>query len=120
MIVRTAIAAVLSLYAGFLTMRHNMHMFQLNGYDNTEHKNWLKKNLRQQWLLVFSLALGILRVFLPYLAVDIIIYLTLLLIIVVYRAMRRLYTKKPLVFTARVKRMIVTICVIVAAVIVLA
>ena len=120
MIVRTAIAAVLSLYAGFLTMRHNMHMFQLNGYDNTEHINWLKKNIRQQWLLVFSLALGILRVFLPYLAVDIIIYLTLLLIIVVYRAMRRLYTKKPLVFTARVKRMIVTICVIVAAVIVLA
>ena len=119
MLVRTVIAAVLSLYAAFLAMRHNMHMFQLNGYVNGEHINWIKKNLRQQWLLVFALVLGIARLFLPYLALDIIIYLTLLLIIVVYRAMRRLYTKKKLVYTARVKRMIATICVIAAVVVAL-
>ena len=120
MIVRTLIVVVLSLYALFLTMRHNMHMFQLNGYKNDEHINWLKKNLRQQWLLGFGLVLGVIRIIFPFLAIDVIICLTLLLDILVYRAMRRLNTKKKLVYTARVKRMIVTILFITAAVVVIA
>jgi UDP-N-acetylmuramoyl-tripeptide--D-alanyl-D-alanine ligase len=116
MIIRTCIAVVLSAYALYLTMRYNMHMFQLNGYKNGEHLHWLKKNLRQQWLLIFGLVIGILRLFLPYIAVDIVIYLTLLLDILVYRAMRRMNVKKKLVYTARVKRMIVTIAVLTVAV----
>ena len=108
MIIRTVAAAALSIYALFLTMRHNMHMFQLNGYKNDEHIRWIGKNLRQQWLLIFGSVLGVLRVVFPFLFLDIIIYLTLLLDILVYRAMRRLNTKKKLVYTARVKRMIFT------------
>ena len=119
MIVRTIIAAALAAYALFLTMRHNMHMFQLNGYKNDEHINWIKKNLRQQWLLGFGLVLGVLRIIFPLLVLDILIYLTLLLDILVYRAMRRLNTKKKLVYTARVKRMIVTILVIVGVIVTL-
>ena len=119
MIVRTIIAAALAAYALFLTMRHNMHMFQLNGYKNDEHINWIKKNLRQQWLLGFGLILGVLRLFFPILVLDILICLTLLLDILVYRAMRRLNTKKKLVYTARVKRMITTILIIVGAVVTL-
>ncbi len=119
MIVRTIIAAALAAYALFLTMRHNMHMFQLNGYKNDEHINWIKKNLRQQWLLGFGLVLGVLRIIFPLLVLDILIYLTLLLDILVYRAMRRLNTKKKLVYTARVKRMIVTILVIVSVIVTL-
>jgi UDP-N-acetylmuramoyl-tripeptide--D-alanyl-D-alanine ligase len=117
MIIRTCIAVVLSAYALYLTMRYNMHMFQLNGYKNGEHLHWLKKNLRQQWLLIFGLVIGILRLFLPYIAVDIVIYLTLLLDILVYRAMRRMNVKKKLVYTARVKRMIATIAVLTVAVV---
>lgn len=119
MIVRTIIAAALAAYALFLTMRHNMHMFQLNGYKNDEHINWIKKNLRQQWLLGFGLVLGVLRIIFPLLVLDILIYLTLLLDILVYRAMRRMNTKKKLVYTARVKRMIVTILVIVGVIVTL-
>jgi UDP-N-acetylmuramoyl-tripeptide--D-alanyl-D-alanine ligase len=117
MIIRTCIAVVLSAYALYLTMRYNMHMFQLNGYKNGEHLHWLKKNLRQQWLLIFGLVIGILRLFLSYIAVDIVIYLTLLLDILVYRAMRRMNVKKKLVYTARVKRMIATIVVLTVAVV---
>jgi UDP-N-acetylmuramoyl-tripeptide--D-alanyl-D-alanine ligase len=117
MIIRTCIAVVLSAYALYLTMRYNMHMFQLNGYKNGEHMHWLKKNLRQQWLLIFGLVIGIFRLFLPYIAVDIVIYLTLLLDILVYRAMRRMNVKKKLVYTARVKRMIATIAVLTVAVV---
>ncbi|MCR5507119.1 MAG: UDP-N-acetylmuramoyl-tripeptide--D-alanyl-D-alanine ligase [Lachnospiraceae bacterium] len=90
-------------------MRFNMHMFQLNGYKNGEHLNRLKKNLRQQWLLIFIFILGAVRIAIPLLFADILIYLTLLLIILVYNAMRRLNKKKKLVYTARVKRMIATI-----------
>lgn len=120
MTIRTIIAAVLAAYALFLTMRHNMHMFQLNGYKNDEHIRWIGKNLRQQWLLGFGLVLGILRIIFPVLVIDIVIYLTLLLDILVYRAMRRMNTKKKLVYTARVKRMIVTILIMTALAVTLA
>jgi UDP-N-acetylmuramoyl-tripeptide--D-alanyl-D-alanine ligase len=87
-------------------------MFQLNGYKNGEHIQWLKKNIKRQWLLAFGAVLGLFRLFLPYVAVDIIIYLVLLLDISVYSAMRRLYNKKCLVYTARVKRIIVTMTIV--------
>lgn len=109
MIIRTLITAVLAAYAFFLTMRHNMHMFQLNGYKNDEHIRWIKKNLRQQWLLGFGMGVGLLRIFFPFIGLDILIYVTLLMIILVYRALRRINVKKKLVYTARVKRMIITI-----------
>ncbi|MCR5735547.1 MAG: UDP-N-acetylmuramoyl-tripeptide--D-alanyl-D-alanine ligase [Lachnospiraceae bacterium] len=119
MIIRTIIAFALYTYAFFLTLTHNMHMFQLNGYKNVEHFNRMKKNLRQQWLLDFGFILGILRLFFRPVILDILIYLTLIMIIFVYRAIHRLNNKKPLVYTKRVKRMIVTILVLSAAVIVI-
>lgn len=110
--IRTLIMLVLAIPAFFLTMRYNMHMFQLNGYKNGEHINWQKKNIRQQWLLFFALALGIIRLIFPYIGIDIICYLTLGLIILVYNAMKRMNVKKKLVYTPRVKRMIATILIV--------
>ncbi|MCR5716329.1 MAG: UDP-N-acetylmuramoyl-tripeptide--D-alanyl-D-alanine ligase [Lachnospiraceae bacterium] len=113
MIVRTILIAVVSAYALCLTLRHNMHMFQLNGYKNDEHLHWLQKNIRQQWLLYFGGVLAILRLLIPgglgSVILDVLILLTLWLEILVYRAIHRLNNKKKLVYTARVKRMLVTI-----------
>ena len=120
MLPRTIITIILYIPAFFLAMRYNMHMFQLNGYKNREHLNRLKKNLRQQWLLIFTFCLGVLRLFLPWLVLDILLYLTLLLVSLVYNAMRRLNTKKKLVYTARVKRMAATIFILTAVIIALA
>ena len=103
-LIRTLIALFIAAPAFWLTMRYNMHMFQLNGYKNGEHVHWIKKNIRQQWVLLFGLVLGILRLFLPALALDIVMDLALLLILAVYRAMKLLNTKKKLVYTARMKR----------------
>ncbi len=108
MIIRIIIACLLALPALFLTARYNLHMYQLNGYKNVEHLSWLVKKIRQQWILLFALALGIARIFFDYLALDIVIYMTLGLICLVYNAMRRMKAKKKLVYTARVKRQIVT------------
>jgi len=112
MIVRTVSISLLSIYAMYLVFRHNMHMFQLNGYKNDEHLNWIKKNLRQQWLLFFGLFAGIVRLCRISVFPDIIIIMTLIMDILVYRAIRRLNNKKKLVYTARVKRMIFTIILI--------
>ena len=119
MIFRTVITIILFIPAFFLAMRYNMHMFKLNGYKNGEHLNRLKKNLRQQWLLIFTFCLGLIRFFLAWLVLDILLYLTLLLVSLVYNAMRRLNTKKKLVYTARVRRMIACIFIITAVIIVL-
>lgn len=108
MILRVLIAVAMAVYATSLTLRHNLHMFQLNGYKNGEHIHWLKKNLRQQWLLCFGLTVGVVRLFFPALGLDILIYLTLFMDILVYRALHRLNNKTPLKYTARVKRLIVT------------
>ena len=116
MIIRTAVTDLLAAYAIYITMRYNMHMFQLNGYKNDEQISWLRKNLRMQWVLIAAIILGTLRIFVNHIAVDIVIWLMLWLIIVVYRAMRRMKAKKKLVYTARVKRMLVTIVVLIAAI----
>ncbi|MCR5024933.1 MAG: UDP-N-acetylmuramoyl-tripeptide--D-alanyl-D-alanine ligase [Lachnospiraceae bacterium] len=112
MTARTVITVIFSIYTMYLVLRHNMHMFQLNGYKNDEHIRWIRKNLRQQWLLFFGLFLGIIRIFIPALPLDIIIWLTLIMDILVYRAIRRLNNKKKLVYTPRVKRMIFTIVIL--------
>ncbi len=123
MIIRTVIAAILAIPAYCYALRYNMHMFQLNGYKNDEHPKWLKKNLRQQWLLVFTGILGILRILASLLpdgigrgialwTTDVLAILTLLLVRLVYRAMKRLNTKSKFNYTPRVKRMITTIAVI--------
>ena len=119
MIILTLITLALGVPAFWLTLRYNMHMFQLNTYLNNEQATWISKNFRLQWILAFSMVLGLvsmplLKIGFTPLSVFIIllIWLTLAVIIVVYRLMIEMSSKKPLVFTARVKRMIVAIIVI--------
>ena len=119
MIIRTVITAILAIPAFWLAMRYNMHMFQLNGYIDSEQDAWLKKNRRLQWILYFTVGLGALRMLVPLakkewlnIAVDVIIWLTLVVIILVYRLLKEMNSKKPLKFTPRVKRMIATIIVL--------
>jgi len=119
MAIRTAAAAVLAIPALLLAMRYNMHMFQLNGYKNSEHMNRLIKNIRLQWLLIYALILGAVRIALPCVALDIILYLSFLLITVIYNQMRKMASKKKLVYTPRVKRMLACEIVIIAIVIAL-
>jgi UDP-N-acetylmuramoyl-tripeptide--D-alanyl-D-alanine ligase len=64
--------------------------------------------------------LGIARLFVLHIAMDVLCWLTVLLIIIVYRAMKRMNTKKKLVYTPRVKRMLVTNLVLTAAVLAVA
>jgi len=105
----TAVTAPLAAIAFFWTLRHNLHMFQLNGYKIRGHVRWLWKNRRRQWLLAFGLPLGALRMAVPSAALDAAIVLVLVLDILVYRALARLHVKKKLVWTPRAKRLVATV-----------
>ncbi len=116
MIIRTLITLALAVPAFWLAMRYNMHMFQLNTYMNNEQSAWLAKNRHLQWILYFAVILGAVRMFVPLAgldwltaAADVLVWLTLIVIILVYRLLVEMNSKKPLKFTPRVKRMIATI-----------
>ena len=127
MIIRTLITLVLAIPAFWLALRYNMHMFQLNGYINREQRDWLRRNRHLQWILRFGMILGLVRMLIPAtlygvidIVLDVLIWLTLIVIILVYRLMVEMNSKKPLKFTPRVKRMvgaIFFICLLLAGVI---
>lgn len=111
--VPVCISVLLTLIAYKHALVYNVHMFQLNGYKNKEHLSWLLKYKKRQWVLaacaVFSLAWVL---FSGSIAYDIFMWLWLLLVITVYRCLRRMSVKKKLVYTARVKRLITCIIIL--------
>ena len=129
MTVRTLITLALAIPAFWLTLHYNMHMFQLNGYINKEQSVWLVKNRHMQWILYFAVVLGLIKMLIPpaaatwiHVLADVLIWLTLIVIILVYRLLREMNSKKPLKFTPRVKRMTGTdifVCLLLAGAILL-
>lgn len=99
---------ILSLWAGFFVMRYNMHMFQLNGYKNQEHIAWMKKNTRKQGLLLAGLLTGFLAWAFVNPVTAVILAVCTLLILWYYRILKLNNTKKKLVYTNRVKRLMAT------------
>ena len=97
--------------------RFNVHMLQQNGYKNNEQRTWLKKNWKKESVLCVWLVLSLLTTsgmwvgkalwILAAVAIVLMVPLTAF-ILYYYRFLKRYHTKKPLVFTARVKRMIFT------------
>ncbi len=116
MIIRILISLLLGIPAFWLVLRYNMHMFQLNTYMNNEQKEWLRRNSHLQWILDFITGLGLIRlggeiiIKKPWFGItaDILIWLTFVVIILVYRLLKEMNSKKPLKFTPRVKRMTAT------------
>lgn len=102
-----AVVCILAVPAMYLAMRYNYHLLQLNGYKNKEHIKRVTPDLNRQWLLFALLVVGVVRVFLPMWGFDIFVLLLLGLTIMQYNFWRKHNTKKKLVFTARVKRMLV-------------
>ena len=102
------IQLVTALFAACLAMRYNMHMFQLNGYKNTEHISWMKKNIRKQGLLLAGFLAGLLAAVFPHGVTAFILLICTLVTVWYYRLLKRNNTKKKLVYTNRVKRLIIT------------
>lgn len=109
-----ALAAVVIAFT--INTIHHMHMFQLNSYKPREHWNWVKGNVRELigvdiWYLiaVAMFAVGTIGQ----------IAGTVLLLVVAWMQRPR-KAKKPLVYTMRVKRMFLTMAVLLLILVVLA
>ena len=107
--------ALTSFYAVFKSMVYNLHMFQLDGYRTDTHLKWMGKNLYHYLtdltVLVLSFV-GLCREekLLGFGAAALLVSIFALIV-----ANKSKPQKKPLVYTARVKRMIVTFLILEAA-----
>ncbi len=99
----------------WMVMRYNLHMFQLNGYKNREHRKWLLKNSRIQLILTPLLVIGIVVAIWNIIPVAIVLYILYACVIGYYFYLFKTNTKKKLVFTNRVRRLVVTDLIINAA-----
>ncbi len=100
------IGFALALFAWICILKYNMHMFQLNGYKNDEWRRWLSKNSATQRLLYAAI---IPLAFSHFIIVARILAAIISLILIInYISFEKGATKKKLVYTARVKRLIVT------------
>ena len=105
-------SAALALALSLCALRF-MHYFQLNSYKHAEHIAFASRNLGIYLLSAVYALLALAALFLGKFAPA---YLTLLCIMyaVSFKPKAKRLTKKPLVFTPRVKRMLITEAIVVA------
>ncbi|MBQ6253002.1 UDP-N-acetylmuramoyl-tripeptide--D-alanyl-D-alanine ligase [Ruminococcus sp.] len=114
-IVLFVIYAVIALGATVFLGLREFHMLQLNGYKTPEHSRWMKKNAKRYILPAVLFVVQFALLFLHGgAAVALIIVLSLFNIIIGLLNKPGKKFKKPLVYTARMKRMMVTFCILVA------
>ena len=105
-----------SFWAVFRSMVYNLHMFQLNGYRVSTHIHWMAKNAEHYLMEAIVLALSLTAVLPKEGFVGFGMASLLAAVIALIFSNRQKSAKKPLVYTPRVKRMIVTFTVLNAAV----
>lgn len=125
------IYAVITLAAIVFLGLREFHMLQLNGYKTPEHSRWMKKNKKRYILpAVLFIAQFALLIFSPYhrdgsydsvmsplnekISLVIIILLMIMNLIISLANKPGKKFKKPLVYTARVKRMLITFFILIA------
>lgn len=102
-----------SVCATVLTALREFHMLQLNGYKMPEHMKWMRKNFRRYILFIIFLLLGILFLFIPECIYLLPVLFAADVIVCIINRPGKKY-KKPLVYTARMKRMFVTFAIMTA------
>lgn len=111
------IFAVISLTATVFLGLREFHMLQLNGYKTPEHSRWMKKNAKRYILPAVLFCAQFLLI--PFqhkkgLAAALIIVLCFFNAIIALLNKPGKKFKKPLVYTARMKRMMITFSILVA------
>lgn len=117
------IYAVIALTATVFLGLREFHMLQLNGYKTPEHSRWMKKNARRYILPAVLFIAQFLLI--PFqhkkgLAATLIIVLCFFNAIIALLNKPGKKFKKPLVYTARMKRMMITFGILIAIFYVLA
>ena len=118
------IYAVIALTATVFLGLREFHMLQLNGYKTPEHSRWMKKNARRYILPALLFVLQFLLI--PLQRGSEVITAVFVITLCIFNAIIALVNKpgkkfkKPLVYTARMKRMMITCGILIAIFYVLA
>lgn len=113
-IISLAVCTVLFLISSTMCLIDSMHFFQLNSYRFDTHTKWIKENVKKYYAHAVAAVLALIAVFLEIpgqhkIIACAVIFTAACLIEKPKKA------KKPLVYTPRVKRMLITTAVIVIA-----
>lgn len=114
-----ALALAAAAFAVSLCAVRYMHFFQLNSYKFAEHKGWLKRNAGPLSFVAILAALSPLGSLFGGIFGSVWTITLCLIYGAVSKPKSKKRTKKPLVYTARVKRMLVTEAIVSAAFLVL-
>ena len=113
------LATALYFAAAALSLRHFIHMFQLNSYKPKVQLKWLKDNARGFFAghiagVIIALICAVLSLRLPMSSVGqgLLMLLTSAVLLFSAICMRPKPAKIPLKYTARIKRLISTLCII--------
>ncbi len=100
----------------FLGLHYNLQMFQQNGYKNGEYFSWGTKNFDRQRFLMPTAVIFLLQYWVKVPVVQLILAVVMIIwsiaMIMAYSLYWKTETKKKLVVTARVKRLITTLVII--------
>ncbi len=112
-ILLSLIGALTVLPACVMTLIDSLHFFQLNSYNPITHRRWFKNNPKKY---LIHLALGLcaaIASFIPHFIASVAAWVVLMVVSAVVSVPKK--AKKPLVYTPRVKRMMATAFVLIAA-----
>lgn len=107
------IGAVFAIAASVLTVIRTTHMFQQNSYKPRVQLKWMAANAKHFVINLVILVLAVSALFINKIWLYIIFYVLAFICALVNKPMKN--AKKPLVYTARVKRMLVTDAIVSAA-----
>ena len=107
------IGAVFAIAASVLTVIRTTHMFQQNSYKPRVQFKWMAANAKHFVINLVILVLAVSALFINKIWLYIIFYVLAFICALVNKPMKN--AKKPLVYTARVKRMLVTDAIVSAA-----
>lgn len=109
----TILCTVLFIISTVMCLIDSMHFFQLNSYRFDTHTKWLKENTKKYYLHAVLSVLALIAVFLE-IPGQFKLYACAVIFLIACPAEKPKKAKKPLVYTARVKRMLTTLSVIIA------
>ncbi|MBQ6169854.1 MAG: UDP-N-acetylmuramoyl-tripeptide--D-alanyl-D-alanine ligase [Ruminococcus sp.] len=109
-----SIHAAVTLAAVIFFSLREFHMLQLNGYKTPEHSWWMKKNIKRYIYPLILLAAQFAIIPLEASAPIVILFTLLNAVFIITNKPGKKF-KKPLVYTARVKRMLTTFFILIAA-----
>ncbi|MGN0468411.1 MAG: UDP-N-acetylmuramoyl-tripeptide--D-alanyl-D-alanine ligase [Acutalibacteraceae bacterium] len=113
LIILTAVSTVLYAAGFILSVIDSMHFFQLNSYRFDTHTKWMRENISRYLSHMMLSVLLLIVVFIP-MNINVKAALSIILFVIACVSEKPKKAKKPLVYTARVKRMLVTISILLA------